>query len=80
METGLTMEYDRVGDILYVNKVQPYPEQQSTELAYGVIARSNPTTGEIENLEILFFKQRVERGEELNIPILANLRPLAKAG
>ena len=54
METPLTFEYDEVGDILYINKVHPYPEQDTDQLTYNVIAR-NPRTEAVENLEILFF-------------------------
>ena len=79
MEAGLTIEYDPIGDILYVNKVRPYPEQGSTELAFGIVARSHPRTGDIENLEILFFRKRLERGEELHLPIVADLRRVEAA-
>ena len=55
METNLTFQYDRDADILYVNTCPPYPEQESEELADEIIARFNPDTGDIENLEVLFF-------------------------
>jgi hypothetical protein len=55
METPLTFEYDEVGDILYINKVRPYPEQDTDQLTYNVTARRNPRTDAVENLEILFF-------------------------
>ena len=55
MEARLIVEYDRIGDILYLGTVSPYPEQESEELDYGVVARLNPQSGEIENLEILSF-------------------------
>jgi hypothetical protein len=71
MEAQLTVEYDRVGDILYLGKATPYPEQETEELDYGVIARLNPTTNEVENLEVLFFSQRLASGEVLRLPILA---------
>ena len=41
METPLKFEYDEVGDILYINKVPPYPEQESEQLAYNVVIRRN---------------------------------------
>ena len=56
MEAKLTFKYDRQRDILYINKMPPYAEQDSEELGYEVIARLNPKTGEIENLEVLFFQ------------------------
>jgi uncharacterized protein YuzE len=52
MEAKLTFQYDREGDILYINKRPPYPEQESEELGDEVIARLNPKTKEIENLEV----------------------------
>jgi hypothetical protein len=74
MEASLIVEYDRVGDILYLGKTRPYPEQESEELDYGVVARLNPKSGDIENLEILFFSQRMARGEMLKLPIFAEFR------
>jgi uncharacterized protein YuzE len=74
MDAQLTLEYDRTGDILYLNKTAPYPEQESEEIDYGIIARLNPKTGEIENLEILFFSARVSSSEGLKLPIIAELR------
>jgi hypothetical protein len=41
METKLVFKYDREGDILYINKRPPYPEQNSEELGDEVIARLN---------------------------------------
>jgi hypothetical protein len=35
METSLTVEYDKTGDILYLEKTKCYPEQESEELGYG---------------------------------------------
>jgi hypothetical protein len=51
----LTVEYDKTGDILYLGKTKCYPEQESEELDYGVIARLNSQTHELENLEISSF-------------------------
>ena len=48
MEAKLTFKYDREGDILYINKRPPYPEQESEELGDEVIARLSPKTGQIE--------------------------------
>lgn len=59
MEAQLTFIYDQEGDIFYINKVTPYKEQESEEIDEGIIARFHPVTDEIENLEILFFSQRL---------------------
>lgn len=74
MGTKLSFRYDRNADILYVNTRLPYAEQESEELDDGVIVRINPTTGEIENLEILFFSTRLLRNNLLELPIKADLR------
>ena len=73
MEAKLTFQYDRVGDILYINKCPPYAEQESEELGDDVVARLNPKTGEVENIEVLFFSTRLLRSELLELPILAEL-------
>lgn len=65
----LNLQYDQVGDILYLRKVQPYPEQGEDEIADGIIARFHPHTGGIESLEILFFTARIGRGETLQLPL-----------
>jgi hypothetical protein len=73
MGTNLTFQYDREADILYINTCSPYPEQESEELADEVIARFNPETDEIENLEVLFFSTRLLRRELFELPIAASL-------
>lgn len=74
MAPKLTFKYDRQGDILYINKVPPYAEQESEELGDDVIARLNPATGEVENLEVLFFSTRLLRSELFELPVSAELR------
>jgi hypothetical protein len=71
----LTFRYDRVGDILYVETRSPYAEQESEELGDEVVALLNPSTGEIEALEVLFFSTRLLRGERFDVPLRASLRP-----
>jgi hypothetical protein len=60
METGLIFRYDQTGNILYLDK--------------DVIARLNPTSGTVENLEILFFSKRLFSINMMELPILAELR------
>ena len=74
MEAEVTFKYDREGDILHIEKCPPYPEQESKELGDDVIARLNPSTGEIENLEVLFFSTRLLRSDLFQLPIAADLR------
>ena len=78
MAAKLTFKYDRQGDILYINKMPPYPEQESEELGDEVIARFNPKTGEIENIEVLFFSTRLLRSDLFELPITADLRLAGK--
>lgn len=74
MDAKLTVEYDAKGDILYLGRTAPYPEQDSEEIDYGVVARMNPNSHEVENVEILFFSKRLSSGEALELPITADLR------
>jgi uncharacterized protein YuzE len=73
MDERLTFKYDREADILYINKRAPYPEQESEEIGDDVVARINPGTGEIENLEVLFFSTRLLRSNLLELPVSAEL-------
>jgi uncharacterized protein YuzE len=74
MKAKLTFKFDREADILHIDKCPPYAEQESEELGDDVVARLNPATGEIENLEVLFFSTRLLRGDLFQLPITADLR------
>ena len=74
MATKLTFKYDREADILHIDKCPPYPEQDSEELGDDIIARLNPETGAVENLEVLFFSTRLRRSDLLELPVDADLR------
>ena len=74
MASRLTLKYDRVGDILYIETCRPYPEQDSDELGDEIIARSNPGTGQVESLEILFFSRRLRDGL-CELPVTAEMYP-----
>jgi hypothetical protein len=65
---------DREADILRIDKCAPYAEQESEELGDEVIARLNPTTGEVENVEVLFFSTRLLRSDLFELPVTADLR------
>jgi len=41
----MTFEYDKVGDIMHIEKVPAYPEQETEELDDWVLARYNPAPG-----------------------------------
>ena len=79
MAEKLTFQYDRESDILYINTVVPYAEQESDELGDEIIARLNPKTGKIENLEVLFFTSRLLRKELFSLPIAADLHQVDTA-
>lgn len=79
MGQKLTFKYERDADILYIGKCAPYATQDSEELGDEVIARLNPETGEVENLEVLFFSTRLLRNELFELPVTADLRLAAKA-
>ena len=80
MDSKLSFRYDREADILYIDKRPPYPEQESEELGDEVVARLNPETDEIENLEVLSFSTRLLRHDVLEIPVSADLRRVAGGG
>ena len=80
MAARLRFTYDREADILRIDKCQPYAEQESQELTDEVVARLNPDTGEVENLEVLFFSTRLLRTDLIELPVTADLRLLSKEG
>ncbi len=73
MVEKMTFQYDRESDILYINKCPPYAEQESEELGDEVIARMNPTTGDIENVEVLFFSTRLLRKDMFELPVVVDM-------
>ena len=77
MEKRLVFKYDRAADILYIDETPPYPEQETEELGDDVIARLNPITGDIENLEVLFFSTRLLRDDLFELPVTMDLRVAA---
>ena len=74
MGAKLTFKYDHGEDIFYIDKFSPYPEQVSEELGDDVIARLNPETREVENLEVLFFSTRLLRADLMELPVEATLQ------
>ena len=74
MDAKLRFRYDREADILYIDKLPPYETQESEEIGDGVVARLNPETGDVENLEVLFFSTRLLRSELFELPVTADLR------
>ncbi len=79
MEEKLIFTYDREADILHIDKCSPYSEQESEELGDEVVARLNPGTGAVENLEVMFFSTRLLRGDLFELPVTADLRLAGRA-
>jgi uncharacterized protein YuzE len=73
MAENLIFRYDKIGDILYIDTCLPYPEQETEEIGDEIIARFNPASEKVENLEILFFSQRLDTLHSLKLPINAAL-------
>ena len=71
METKLTFKYDREADTLHIHKCPPYAE--SEELLDEVVARLNAKTGEVENVDVLFFLTRLLRNDLFELPVTAHL-------
>jgi len=61
--------YDAISDSLHIDACRPYKEQDSDEIGLGVLARTNPTTGAIENIEIRAFQRRLADGQAVELPI-----------
>ena len=78
MGARLSFKYDREADILYIDTCPPYAEQESEELGDEVVARLHPATGEVENLEVLFFSTRLLRSELFQLPVMAELWPASR--
>jgi uncharacterized protein YuzE len=80
MAAMLRFKYDREADILHIDKCPPYAEQESEELPDEIVARLNPNTGEVENLEVLFFTTRLLRADLFELPVTADLRLVSTSG
>lgn len=74
MDAKLSFKYDREADILHIDKCAPYPTRESEQLGDDVVARLNPATHEVENLEVRFFSTRLLRSDLFELPVTADLR------
>lgn len=74
MDKRVSIHYDRTGDILHIDLRPAYAAQECEEIGDEILARLNPQTNAIENLEILFFSKRLLAGETLKLDVLANLQ------
>ncbi len=74
MDKKVSIHYDRTGDILHIDLRPAYAAQECEEIGDEILARLNPQTNAIENLEIFFFSKRLLAGETLKLDVLANLQ------
>ncbi len=74
MDERVSIHYDPTGDILHIDLRPAYAAQECEEIGDEILARLNPQTNAIENLEILFFSKRLLAGETLKLDVLANLQ------
>lgn len=58
----MKLEYDPIGDILYLESVPPYSGQRTKEVAEGVLTRCNPSSGRVESTEVQGFVSRSRVG------------------
>ena len=76
---GVKIQYDSISDVLYVHFVPPYSEQWIDNLDDETTARMNPTTQEVEGLEVWHYMARIEAGEEVTLPVEAGQIRVLKA-
>ena len=74
MGETLILEYDKIGDILFIDVCAPYAKQDSNEIGECIVARFNLETGEIETVEILFLFSWLKKEGEIRIPVTSELR------
>ena len=73
MGETLTIEYDKIGDFLFIDLCHPYAEQDSNEIGESLLARFNLETGKIETVEVLFFFSWLNKEDEIRVPVNAIL-------
>ena len=73
MESKLTFQYDRIGDILSIGIRPPYLGQDSDEIYDSVVARLHPQTDLVESIDILFLSTQILSQDpfRLKIPVTA---------
>ena len=71
MDTTLTFQYDRIGDILSIEICPPYRGQETDEIAASVVAKLHPQTDVVEVIEILFLSTQILATDpfRLGIPV-----------
>ena len=81
MDARLSITYDKIGDILFMDVCRQHPGQDTDEIDDVVVVKFNRATGAIEFVEILFFESRLKHEGEIRLPaVAAALRPAAPNG
>jgi hypothetical protein len=70
----IEIKFDQDGDLMTIHFCKPYRGQDSTEIASGVVARSNPITHAIECLEIMDMSAR---NGKLELPMIVEALEMA---
>ncbi len=73
MDKKVSIHYDRTGDILHIDLRPAYAAQECEEIGDEILARLNPQTNAIENLEILFFSKCLLAGKISFIILIYNI-------
>lgn len=79
MNSHMSVKYDEISDTLYIDACPRYREQESDEIAPGVVARFNPTSGAIESIDLMFFRERFDEGKEIDLPVSVDMRAARSA-
>lgn len=66
------VSYDRAGDVLRIDFVEPYETQDSDMVADTVLVRTNPVSGRVESIEVLFFLRDAQHNP-VAIPVTPDL-------
>lgn len=79
MASELNIEYDREGDILYLDVCPPGDDEVMVEVAPGALLRQNTVTGAIEGIEIHGLSRRAAGESGFAVPVRIDLAPLVPA-
>lgn len=69
----MRIQYDKSSDTLHMDWCDPYAAQDSRSLEPGVLARINPVTQRVENLEFLDFEARFGGREGVELSLIGSL-------
>ncbi len=75
LATRLRLSYDKEGDILHIDAVRPHADLETDFITDDIVARTNISTGAIENIEILGFSGHfLKLGDWFERPVVASLK------